>query len=128
MSDERHPPAVETDPAFSGDVPEPSPHARPVCPRCFQPFEATVDYCEGCGQAVGRYTEYLPFVNIRWQLAGYDRLWRRIWPWELGRVGRIVGVLIALSLAPFLLLAMPFLARREPPGDDAEPDAVDPPS
>ncbi len=88
--------------------------AVPVCSGCFSPIDPGTNYCATCGSAVGQHTEYVPFVNIPWQVSGYDRLRQSTWPTNGSVFGRIIGALAALLLAPLLLFAMPFkwLAKR----------------
>ncbi|MBT3210284.1 MAG: hypothetical protein HN704_00910 [Bacteroidetes bacterium] len=36
-----------------------------LCPGCLEPFKLNHHYCEICGNTVGKYTAYMPYVNIK---------------------------------------------------------------
>ena len=80
----------------------------PVCAGCLSPIQPGSNYCAKCGSAVGQYTEYVPFVNIRWQAAGYDRLRRSTWPRSGSVFARVIWIFVTVLLAPILLLGLPF--------------------
>ena len=94
----------------------------PVCLGCFTPVEPLASYCARCGRVVGQHTQYVPYTNIAWQAAGYDRLRRAAWPAK-GLVAKLAGVFAAVGLAPFLLLWLPLkgrVARRKAASRRAE--------
>jgi len=49
------------------EEPDNSGDGTAVCIRCFQPVDPLAHYCPHCGEATGRFTHYIPFVNIPWQ-------------------------------------------------------------
>ena len=61
------------------EEPDKSGDGTPVCIRCFQPVDPLVHYCSHCGEATGRFTHYIPFVNIPWQTRIWGQVWRQIW-------------------------------------------------
>jgi len=95
------------------EVPREVPDAQPVCLRCFEPTKLGVNYCEECGAATGQYTEYLPYVNIAWQVTGYERLLRGVWadP-EASLFLRGLRLLAVVALAPVALFVLPWCRWR----------------
>lgn len=49
------------------DIVEEEGAATPICIRCMKPVDPLGYYCPHCGEACGQLTQYLPFVNLRWQ-------------------------------------------------------------
>ncbi len=106
------------------------PDAVPVCSHCFQPVSPLDHYCDDCGEAVGQWTAYIPWVNIPYLASFFERLWMRIW-WRRDtplrrRLGYLM-VIVLLAAAIFELVVMlvagiPFVvwrrltARRTEPG------------
>ena len=86
----------------------------PLCLRCLQPVDPLTHYCPHCGEAVGRLTTYIPFVNIRWQANVWGRMWRQLGQRDTTAWGRLIRFLMILVFAPILLVVgLPFvLARR----------------
>jgi hypothetical protein len=86
----------------------------PVCTSCFSPVEAGTNYCTRCGVAVGQHTEYVPFVNIRWQADGVGRLLKASRAEGAGALPRFLGALARILLTPIIWAGIPFawLAER----------------
>ena len=53
--------------------------AQPLCLQCLAPSDPLQHYCEECGEAVGLFTPYIPFVNIRFNYSVFGRLWKTLW-------------------------------------------------
>lgn len=90
----------------------------PLCTGCLAPVDSRQHYCDECGEAVGRYTGYLPYVNIRFRYNFLGRLWNRIW-WDPDvPASRRVGYFLLLCLiGPGMLIGLPivlFRKSREP--------------
>ncbi len=91
----------------------------PVCASCFTPFEPGTNFCQSCGTTVGQHTEYVPFVNIRWQADGIDRLRLGSWTPQSSVLGRIIQMVVTVALAPVLLLghAVQWIVRWREAGE-----------
>jgi len=81
----------------------------PLCTRCLRPVRPHDHYCEKCGEAVGRYTTYLPFVDIKFQADFVGEWWRWAWARDTGIFKRVGSILLFVVLAPFLLIGLPFI-------------------
>jgi hypothetical protein len=82
----------------------------PLCTRCLRPVSKADYYCPHCGEAVGQFTTYLPFIDIPFQADFLGGIWR--WTWRPGRnwLVRAVSIaLLALIAAPLLLIGFPYL-------------------
>lgn len=88
------------------DAPE-----TPVCTKCLAPVvDPSQHYCPECGNATGKYTPYVPFVNIRFNYSLFATLWHRLRDPETPLTGEIVAVLGILLIAPLMLfVGLPFL-------------------
>ena len=62
------------DEAIAAELP-----ARPLCSCCLEPVDPLEHDCPRCGEAVGTYTPYIPFVNIRFRYNFLGRVWKRVW-------------------------------------------------
>ena len=82
----------------------------PLCPRCLARIDPSAHYCATCGEATGRYTPYIPYVNIRFTANFYVAVWRKIWhdP-EASLPTRILCMAIIVLCAPVMLVALPFV-------------------
>lgn len=49
----------------------------PCCTGCGRPYVKGMNYCDHCGTAVGRYTPYIPYVNIRHNYSPFVTLVKR---------------------------------------------------
>ncbi len=65
----------------TGKVPD---EEIPICLHCFTPYHETEHYCKVCGEAVGQFTPYVPFVNIPFNYSIFGKIWRKLW-YEDGR-------------------------------------------
>ena len=96
----------------------------PLCTRCLQPVRKSDYYCKQCGQAVGQYTVYLPFIGIPFDVDFLAGIWRWTWRPERNLFVRVLTLVLllpwALSLVvvglPFLLVAW-WRRRRARSGD-----------
>jgi len=106
----------------------------PVCLRCLRPVDPRDYYCPYCGEATGRFTTYLPVVNIPWQTRIWGQAWRQVWSGEVSIPGRVFRLLMILWQAPILLIVgLPLTLwhwgekPEHPPAaqpDDEEDDSV----
>jgi hypothetical protein len=96
------------------EKPDNSGDETPVCLRCFQPVDPLAHYCSHCGEATGRFTHYIPFVNIPWQTRIWGRVWRQIWSGDISLPGRIFRLFMIVWNVPVLLIGLLFNFRREP--------------
>jgi hypothetical protein len=71
-------------------------------------------YCESCGAAVGQLTGYLPFEGIRFEADYPAAMWKRAFRRDVHPALRVGSFLLAVVLAPILLLVLPLvlLGRR----------------
>lgn len=91
---------------------EESPDAeeQPLCLRCLAPIRPLQHYCEKCGEAVGRFTPYIPFVNIRFNFSIFDKLWHRLWyDRERSIMSKAFYLLLIIATVPIMLVGLPFL-------------------
>ena len=82
---------------------------NPVCPRCLAPVDPENYYCPVCGEATGRVTPYVPFVNIPFNYAIFGRLWRKVWYEKAGLPMKAFSLFLILLYAPIMLIGLPFL-------------------
>ncbi len=80
----------------------------PVCLRCFQQIDPLQYYCSNCGEASGQFTQYIPFVNIRWQASVWGQMWRQIWSTDVSIPGRVFRFLMIMWNAPIMLIGLIF--------------------
>lgn len=105
----------------------------PLCLRCLQPVDPRAYYCPNCGEATGRFTTYLPVLNIPWQTRIWGQAWRQVWSRDVPITGRVFRLLMILWQAPILLIVgLPLMLwhwgekQEQPPA--AEPDGEDDPA
>jgi hypothetical protein len=83
--------------------------SQPLCPQCLTPFEPSQHYCLKCGETVGNYTRYIPFINIPFQVEFSAKLWKKFWSSETIIISKIGLFPIVLVLwGPLFLVGMPF--------------------
>ena len=85
----------------------------PVCIKCFQPVDPFVHYCPNCGAATGKFTHYLPFINIRWQVSVWGQAWRQVWSRDVSIPGRLFRLIMIVWNVPIMLIGMLFKSSRE---------------
>jgi len=98
--------------------------ALPVCLKCFTPYEPLQHYCKTCGEAVGRTTPYIPFVNIPFNVGIFGTMWKRSRSdAETALCWRVVFVALIILFTPILLFGLPFvlLAKRRTRGEGVPP-------
>lgn len=85
----------------------------PLCLRCLAPVHPLQHYCHQCGDTVGQLTPYIPYVNIRFYVSIYERLWRRLWFEHRDSIWiKIFFIVFIAWTAPILILGMPFVLWR----------------
>jgi hypothetical protein len=87
-----------------------SEEATPLCPRCLRPIDPLQHYCD-CGQPVGQFTPYIPFVNIRFNYGVFGASWRRLWASGTALPPRLGHFLLIALLAPVMFIGVPFVLR-----------------
>lgn len=95
----------------------------PLCTRCLAPQHPLTHYCPVCGEAVGQFTPYIPYVNIRFQANFFGDAWRLTWAPDTGILLRVLCIVSIALLAPILFVATPLAisrGRRKPRGFDVE--------
>ena len=97
---------------------------QPLCPHCLAPSDPLQHYCEECGEAVGRFTPYIPFVNIRFNYSVFGKLWQGLWydP-SKGSGTRLFYFLLIVLIAPVMFLALPFVIIAKRRNRDMQSDA-----
>ena len=90
------------------EEPDKSGDGTPVCLRCFQPVDPIAHYCSHCGEATGRFTHYIPFVNIPWQTRIWGQIWRQIWSDDISIPGRAFRLFMIIWNVPFMLVGLLF--------------------
>jgi hypothetical protein len=102
----------------------------PLCIRCCRPVDKLQYYCPHCGEATGQLTQYLPFVNIRWQATVWGRVWRQVWSHNVSFWGRILRLLMIIWQVPIMLIGLLFGVNQKPeqdqPQNDTEADDSEP--
>ena len=84
--------------------------ATPLCSRCLTPFKPVQHYCEKCGWAVGKYTPYIPYVNIRFNYSWISILWKKIWfDKEKKLAARAFYLILMVLFAPVTIIGLPFV-------------------
>jgi len=84
----------------------------PVCLRCMEPVNPLDYYCPNCGEASNQLTQYIPFVNISWQVSIWGRIWRQVWSRDVALWRRIASLIMVVWGAPVLLLGL-LLNRKQ---------------
>lgn len=80
--------------------------AIPVCLKCLTPSTPFDHYCSRCGFAVGRFTRYIPFVNIPWEVDFWARVASIVRSRNRAFVMRGFGFVLILFGAPSILLGI----------------------
>jgi hypothetical protein len=84
--------------------------ATPLCSRCLTPFRPGQHYCERCGWAVGKYTPYIPYVNIRFNYGWVGATWKKIWfDRETKLAARAFYLFLMILAAPVIMVGLPFV-------------------
>jgi hypothetical protein len=93
----------------------------PLCTGCLTPVGQGQHYCDRCGAVVGQLTAYLPFEGIRFEADYLAAMWKRAFRKGTRPLVRAGSFLLALALAPILLLVLPLMLfgrrRRAKPSD-----------
>ena len=81
--------------------------AQPVCVKCFTPIPSLAHYCLSCGETVGQYTAYIPFVDIQFQARFFHSVWRTAWHGEgVSAIKRLFYVFLCCLLSPIFIIAI----------------------
>ncbi len=82
-----------------------------LCAHCLTPFSVSQHYCEKCGEAVGQFTPYIPFVNIRFNYSIFAKMWHKIWfEKESCLCWKLFYLFLIVCVAPIMLVGLPFIA------------------
>ena len=82
----------------------------PLCPRCLAPVDRLQHYCK-CGEAVGQFTPYIPFVNIRFNYSIFGASWRRLWARGTRFHARLGYFALLVLFTPIMFVGIPFILR-----------------
>ena len=81
-----------------------------LCTTCLDLVNPLDHYCPKCGEAVGRYTGYMPFVNIPFDFNFVGRLWHRAFRDPgIPLLKRACYFTTAVAIAPIMLIGLPFV-------------------
>jgi len=105
------------------EEPDNSGDETPVCIRCFRPVNPLAHYCPHCGEATGRFTQYLPFESIPWQTRVWGQVWRQIWSGDVSLPGRAFRLFMVVWNVPFMLIGLLFKPPREPEQEQRQNEA-----
>jgi len=105
------------------EEPDNSGEGTAVCIRCFQPVDPLAHYCSHCGEATGRFTHYIPFVNIPWMTRIWGQVWRQIWSRDVSLPGRTFRLFMVVWKAPVMLIGLLFKSPQEPEQEQRQNDA-----
>ena len=97
----------------------------PVCLRCMRPVDPVGYYCPYCEEASGQFTQYIPFVNIRWQVDVWGRIWRGIWSREVSIPGRLFRLFMIIWCVPIMLIGLFFGGNKKTENEDNRQDEDD---
>jgi hypothetical protein len=116
---------MEPQPAEDRDITEEDGVGTPVCIRCFRPVHPLHHYCPHCGEAVGQFTQYIPFLNLRWQVSVWSRMWRQLWSRNVSFLGRLFRLFVIIWQFPIILLVgLPFKIIEKVKKKRHRPDSV----
>jgi len=91
--------------------------AKPVCPKCFRPYDPQAYYCPYCdaNDTINPLTTYMPYIRIRFIYGFFGKMWNVIWYEKKASVlKRIFYFLLVLIFAPFIVVAgFPFVLIRK---------------
>lgn len=94
-----------------------APDAKPVCPKCFKPYNPQYYYCPYCdaNDTINPLTTYMPYVDIRFIYGFFGKMWNIIWYEKTALVlKRIFCFLLFLIFVPHILVAGgPFVLIRK---------------
>jgi len=81
----------------------------PACTKCLAPVaDDSQHYCPECGSAIGEFTPYVPFVNIRFNCSLFATLWHKLKDPEVPIAHKFIPAVVLLLFAP-LLAGVPYL-------------------
>ena len=89
---------------------DPDGEPTPLRPRCLAPVDPVRYYCQ-CGEPVGQFTPYIPFVNIRFNNSIFGALWRRLWARGTPLHARFGYFAMVALFVPIMFIGMPFVLR-----------------
>lgn len=92
--------------------------ASPVCIGCMRPVDPLNYYCPYCGEASGQLTPYIPFVNIRWAVTVWGRMWRQIWSRDISIPGRLFRFIMVIWNVPLILIGLFFRGSEKKETDN----------
>ncbi len=113
---------MESQTPEQNEIPEEEGEGTPVCIRCFRPVDPLAHYCPNCGGATGRFTHYLPFVNIRWQASVWGQAWRQMQSREISILGRLFRLFMIVWNVPIMLIGLLFGSSHETENERDQPD------
>ena len=85
----------------------------PICIRCMKPIDPLAYYCPHCGEASGQLTQYLPFVNLRWIVSVWGKMWRQVFSRDISISGRLLRFILITWNVPILLIGLFFREKQK---------------
>lgn len=77
----------------------------PVCVNCLTPVESPFQhYCRNCGNVTGKFTRYIPFVNIAFNYSIFRTLWEKMVNPETSVTVKIFYAFFIGLFAPVMLI------------------------
>ncbi len=96
------------------ESPEQSDQELPVCLKCLTPHLPLQHYCRNCGETVGRFSSYIPFISIPFSCSIFAIMWKGIWFERDVPFGRKVSYVFMIFLfAPIMVVGLPFVVLRK---------------
>jgi hypothetical protein len=115
----------ESDFAEEGDGDQVTGEATPLCLSCMEPVDPLAYYCPNCGGASGQLTEYIPFVNIRWQMGVYGKMWRQMFSHDVSITGKLFRFIMIIWQVPLILIGLLFIGGKKIENQQPQPDEED---
>lgn len=80
-------------------------NSTPVCLNCIKPVDdLNQHYCPHCGNVTGKYTRYMPFVNIQFNYSIFGTLWKKLNTSKTVLPVKIICLFLIMVLAPAMLI------------------------
>jgi len=85
--------------------------AVPVCPKCLRPCNPLDYYCPHCGsnEAINPLAPYISFVNIRFNVGIFGKLWNRCFFERAAWWKKILYLFLLVFWIPWAVLGLPFV-------------------
>jgi hypothetical protein len=78
--------------------------AQPICHGCCEPVDPREHYCPRCGATTGKFTAYIPYVNLWFEYDVLGRAWNEAWRAGTAWQRRILLAAVLLVVSPPLVV------------------------